>query len=127
MAATDALNAEANQSSSSIPRVVILGGGIAGIVTATHLASRLRGNHSAEFLLIDRDLACVEADAPHLRRGAPRITARKASVLRHTQSATDTDTGPGDLCDVDRERKTFELGAITLPDGTSKLLGGEIA
>ena len=43
--------------SSSIHHVVVVGGGIGGIVTATHLARRLRGTDRAGVILIDHNFA----------------------------------------------------------------------
>jgi NADH dehydrogenase len=40
-------------------RIVIVGGGIGGLVTATHLARKLRGSDKAEVLLVDRNRAHV--------------------------------------------------------------------
>ena len=40
-------------------RIVVVGGGVAGIVTATHLSRRLMRSKLADILLIDHNLAHV--------------------------------------------------------------------
>ncbi|MGH6793673.1 MAG: FAD-dependent oxidoreductase [Methylocella sp.] len=55
-------------------RIVIVGGGIGGLVTATHLARRLRRSGKAEVLLVDRQpCPCLEAHAARVRRGNVRL------------------------------------------------------
>jgi NADH:ubiquinone reductase (H+-translocating) len=127
MAATDAQSAEANPPSSSARRVVVLGGGIAGVVTATHLARRLRGTQRAEMLLIDHNFAHVWK--PMLRTfaaGTANYSTQSISFAPHAKR-NGYKYWPGDLCGVDREHKMVELGAIKLPDGASKLPGRQIS
>lgn len=107
-------------------RVVILGGGIAGIVTATHLARKLRRTKVAEVLLIDRNLAHVWKPMLHMfAAGTANYTTQSISFAPHATS-NGYRFWLGDLCGLDRTRKTVELGPITLPDGSSQLAGRSI-
>jgi NADH:ubiquinone reductase (H+-translocating) len=108
-------------------QVVIVGGGIGGIVTATHLAQRLRGTGRAEVILIDHNFAHAWKPMLHtFAAGTANYTVQSISFAPHAKR-----NGfiylPGDLCGVDRARKTVELAPVTLPDGHSKFPGRSIS
>jgi NADH:ubiquinone reductase (H+-translocating) len=108
-------------------QVVIVGGGIGGIVTATHLAQRLRGTGRAEVILIDHNFAHAWKPMLHtFAAGTANYTVQSISFAPHAKR-----NGfiylPGDLCGLDRARKTVELAPVTLPDGHSKFPGRSIS
>jgi NADH dehydrogenase len=108
-------------------RVVILGGGIAGIVTATHLARKLRRTEVAEVLLVDHNLAHVWKPMLHtFAAGTANYSTQSISFAPHS-TRNGYKFWPGDLCGLDRARTVVELGPITLPDGNSQLPGRSIS
>ncbi|MGH6812790.1 MAG: NAD(P)/FAD-dependent oxidoreductase [Methylocella sp.] len=107
-------------------RVVVLGGGIAGIVTATHLARKLGRTNAAEVLLVDHNLAHVWKPMLHtFAAGTANYSTQSISFAPHA-TRNGYKFWPGDLCGLDRTRKAVELGPITLPDGNSQLPGRSI-
>jgi NADH dehydrogenase len=107
-------------------RVVVLGGGIAGIVTATHLARKLGRPNAAEVLLVDHNLAHVWKTMLHtFAAGTANYSTESISFAPHAKR-NGYKFWPGDLCGLDRTRKAVELGPITLPDGNSQLPGRSI-
>ena len=107
-------------------QVVVLGGGIGGIVVATHLARRLGRAEAAGTLLIDRNLAHVWKPMLHMfAAGTANYATQSISFASHAER-NGFKYWPGDLCGLDRERKLVELGPFTLPDGNNKLPGRSI-
>lgn len=107
-------------------RVVVLGGGIAGVVMATHLARKVGRSDAAKILLIDHNLAHVWKPMLHtFAAGTANYSTQSISFAAHA-ARHGYRFWPGDLCGLDRMHKTVELGAITLPDGNSQLSGRSI-
>jgi NADH dehydrogenase len=66
--------------------VVVLGGGIAGIVTATHLARHLRSTKAAEILLIDHNFAHVWKPMLHtFAAGTANYSTQSISFASHAK------------------------------------------
>lgn len=107
-------------------RIVIVGGGVAGIVLATHLGRRLARRQAAEILLIDKNRAHVwkpmlhtfaAATENHTIQNVPFVAQAERAGFRYW---------PGALRGLDRGAKTLKLGPVTLPDGESALPGREV-
>jgi len=58
-------------------RIVVVGGGVAGIVTATHLSRRLTRSKLADILLVDHNLAHVWTYAAYFRSGNCQLHQRE--------------------------------------------------
>ena len=102
-------------------QVFIVGGGIGGIVTATHLARRLRGTDRVGVTLIDRNFAHAWKPMLHtFAAGTANHTVQSISLAPHAKRNGFAYL-PGDLAGLNRARKTVELGPLTLPDGRSQL------
>ena len=107
-------------------QVVVVGGGIAGIVTATHLARRLRGTDRAGVILIDHNFAHAWKPMLHtFAAGTANYTIQSISFAPRAKR-NGFAYWPGDLSGLDRGSKTVAL-SITLPDGHSKLPGRSIS
>jgi NADH:ubiquinone reductase (H+-translocating) len=108
-------------------QVIIVGGGIGGIVTATHLARRLRGTGRADVILIDHNFAHAWKPMLHtFAAGTANYTVQSISFAPHAKRNGFVYM-PGDLCGLDRGRQTADLAPITLPDGHSKFPGRSIS
>src|ERR1700731_4750832 len=107
-------------------KVVIVGGGIAGILAATHLGRRLKGSASTSVLLIDHNFAHVWKPMLHMFAAGTANYSTQSFSFAPLAKRSGIDYWPGELCGLDRERKTVELGPITLPDGHSELPGRSI-
>jgi NADH:ubiquinone reductase (H+-translocating) len=107
-------------------KVIIVSGGIAGILAATHLGRHLGRNLAASVLLIDHNFAHVWKPMLHtFAAGTANYTTQSFSFAPLAKR-NGIDYWPGELCGLDRERKTVELGAVMLPDGRSELPGRSI-
>jgi NADH dehydrogenase len=96
-------------------RIVIVGGGIGGMVTATHLARRLRGSSKAEVLLIDRNRAHVWKPMLHtFAAGTSDYANENVSFIPHAK-LTGYKYWPGDFGGLDRKTRTIQLKPTPLP------------
>jgi transposase IS116/IS110/IS902 family protein len=67
-------------------RIVVVGGGVAGIVTATHLSRRLTRSKLAEILLVDHNLAHVWKPMLHtFAAGTANYTNENISFISHAK------------------------------------------
>ena len=108
-------------------QVVVIGGGIGGIVTATHLARRLRRTDRAVVTLIDRNFAHAWKPMLHtFAAGTANFAVQSFSFAPHARRNGFV-YRPGELSGLDRASKTLKLGPITLPDGQSKLPGTTVS
>jgi len=104
-------------------RIVVVGGGVAGIVTATHLSRRLTRSKLADILLVDHNLAHVWKPMLHtFAAGTANYTNENISFISHAKR-NHFRYWPGELSGLSRSRKTVELGSVSMPDG-EKLPGG---
>ena len=96
-------------------RIVIVGGGMGGLVTATHLARRLRGSGKAEILLIDRNRAHVWKPMLHtFAAGTSDYANENVSFIPHAK-LTSYKYWPGDFGGLDRKTQTIKLKPTPLP------------
>jgi len=97
-------------------RIVVVGGGVAGLEIASSLGKRREALH-AEITLIDSDSAHVWKPMLHTIAAGTRDLAQQQT----TYMAQAADTGfayqPGEMCGLDRAAKEVLLAPITMPDG----------
>ncbi len=108
-------------------RIVVVGGGIAGIVVATHLARRLPRAEAAEVLLVDQNPAHVWKPMLHTFAAGTAVYANEAISYAAQASRSGFRAWPGVLAGLDRARRRVRLGPVRLPDGTDTLAGREVA
>ena len=107
-------------------RIVVVGGGIAGIVIATHLSRRLTRSKTAEILLIDHNLAHVWKPMLHtFAAGTANYANENVSFVSQAQRSG-FKYWPGELAGLDRSGKRVDLGPVPLPDATKTLPGWSI-
>jgi NADH dehydrogenase len=96
-------------------RIVVVGGGIGGLVTATHLARRLRGTGLAEIVLVDRNRAHVWKPMLHrFAAGTATYADENISFMPHAK-LTGYEYWAGDFGGLDRATKTVRLNPTPLP------------
>jgi NADH dehydrogenase len=96
-------------------RIVIVGGGIGGLVTATHLVRRLGRSGKAEILLVDRNRAHVWKPMLHtFAAGTSDYTYENVSFIPHAK-LTGYKYRPGDFGGLDRKAQTIKLNPTPLP------------
>jgi NADH:ubiquinone reductase (H+-translocating) len=96
-------------------RIVIVGGGIGGLVTATHLVRRLARSRKAEVLLVDRNRAHVWKPMLHtFAAGTSDYAYENVSFIPHAK-LTGYKYRPGDLGGLDRKAQTIKLNPTPLP------------
>jgi NADH:ubiquinone reductase (H+-translocating) len=96
-------------------RIVIVGGGIGGLVTATHLVRRLARSGKAEVLLVDRNRAHVWKPMLHtFAAGTADYAYENVSFIPHAK-LTGYKYRPGDLGGLDRKAQTIKLNPTPLP------------
>ena len=76
-------------------RIVVVGGGVAGIVTATHLSRRLTRSKLANILLIDHNLAHVWKPMLHTFAAGTANYTNENIVSSLMRSGTTSGTGLG--------------------------------
>ncbi len=107
-------------------RIVIVGGGIAGVVVATHMGRRSARRGESDILLIDRNPAHVwkpmlhtfaAGTATYANENIPFVSQAKRANFRYF---------PGMLAGLDRAAGEVELGPVLLADGVSELPGRRV-
>lgn len=104
--------------SKSGKRVVIVGGGIAGLELATALGRKWSGRRDApSVMLIDRDSAHVWKPMLHtIAAGTRDIFQQQTPYLAQAHDAG-FEYQPGEMCGLEREAREIELAPLLGPDG----------
>jgi len=98
-------------------RIVIAGGGIAGILLATKLGDQLGRSGRAAVTLIDSSPTHIWKPMLHtIAAGTRDVQQQQVIYLAHAREHGFTYL-PGEVRGLDRERRRVELGAIWAPDG----------
>lgn len=102
-------------------RIVIVGGGIAGLEVATKLGDQLGRPCKAEVTLVDRSPAHVWKPMLHaFAAGTAQPSHHRVSFLDHA-SRHHFRFWPGEMCGLDRAARMVKLASFLLPDGKTKL------
>jgi NADH:quinone reductase (non-electrogenic) len=102
-------------------RIVIVGGGIAGLLLATRLGDRLGRTGRASVTLIDRSPTHIWKPMLHtIAAGTRDVQQQQVIYLAHAR-----DHGfsyqPGEMCGLDRNARLVQLAELRTPDGESVL------
>lgn len=100
------------------PRIVIAGGGVAGLEVASTLGRHWRGERRApEITLVDRDSAHVWKPMLHtIAAGTRDISQQQTTYLAQAREAGFT-YHPGALCGLDRSAREIHMAPQQAPDG----------
>ncbi|RUL78823.1 NAD(P)/FAD-dependent oxidoreductase [Dyella choica] len=98
-------------------RIVIAGGGIAGILLATKLGDQLGRTGDATVTLIDRSPTHIWKPMLHtIAAGTRNVNQQSVIYLAHARRHGFT-YQPGEMCGLDRERREVQLAAINTQEG----------
>lgn len=103
-------------------RVVVIGGGVAGLIVATTLARKWAGRPVAggtrlSVTLVDSDSAHVWKPMLHtIAAGTRDIFQQQTSYVAQARSAGFT-YEPGEMCGLDRDTRTVLIASLHGPDG----------
>ncbi|RKU04934.1 FAD-dependent oxidoreductase [Burkholderia sp. Nafp2/4-1b] len=98
-------------------RIVIVGGGIAGLQLATHLGERLGRSGRAQVTVVDRSPTHVWKPMLHtIAAGTRDVQQQQVIFLAHARDHGYT-YQPGELKGLDRARRRVQLGEIRSQDG----------
>ncbi|MEM5386340.1 NAD(P)/FAD-dependent oxidoreductase [Paraburkholderia phymatum] len=109
-------------------RVLIVGGGVAGLETATSLARNWRGRNDApEVMLVDRDSAHVWKPMLHTIAAGTRDIAQQQTP--YVAQARDAGFAyqPGEICGLDRARREVLIAPLYAPDGRELIAARRLA
>jgi NADH dehydrogenase len=98
-------------------RIVIVGGGIAGILLATRLGDRLGRAGDATVTLIDRSPTHIWKPMLHtIAAGTRDVNQQRVIYLSHARQHGFS-YHPGEMCGLDRQRREVQLAAINAHEG----------
>ena len=103
-----------------LTRIVIVGGGVAGIEIASGLgrrAARSRQSTSCFITLLDADSAHIWKPMLHTIAAGTRDVYQQQVAYAAQAYAAGFTYQPGAMCGLDRERKEIEVAALMHPDG----------
>jgi NADH:ubiquinone reductase (H+-translocating) len=99
-------------------RIVIVGGGIAGILLATRLGDRLGQSGEATVTLIDRSPTHIWKPMLHtIAAGTRDVNQQRVFFLSHARQHGFT-YQPGEMCGLDRQLREVQLAAIGTHEGS---------
>ena len=107
-------------------RIVAVGGGIAGVVVATHMGRRSRRRGDASILLVDRNPAHVWKPMLHTFAAGTATYANESIPFVSQAKRAGFHYWPGTLAGLHRAAGEVELGPVLLPDGVSELPGRRV-
>lgn len=109
----DVMGMESTQRTNQQPhRLVIVGGGVAGLDIATHLAGNTAGNGSLQISLIDKEPAYVWKPMLHMiAAGTSDAGAQETAFAAQARTYGFT-YQPGCATSIDRERRQIHIGPL---------------
>jgi NADH dehydrogenase len=103
------------------PRIVIVGGGVAGLELATKLGDQLGRAGQAEVTLVDRSPAHAWKPMLHaFAAGTANPGQHRIPFLDHARRHHFR-FWPGEMCGLDRAARTVQLASFLLPGGKAEL------
>jgi NADH:ubiquinone reductase (H+-translocating) len=103
-------------------KIVIVGGGIAGLLLATKLGRRARSGLNVDVTLVDKSPTHIWKPMLHtIAAGTRDVNQQQVSYIAHA-AAHGYAYQPGDMCGLDRERKRVEIGELVASNG-ERVLG----
>ncbi|MDR5882081.1 FAD-dependent oxidoreductase [Caballeronia sp. LZ032] len=102
-------------------RIVIVGGGIAGILLATKLGREIRNGLAATVTLVDMSATHIWKPMLHtIAAGTRDVNLQQVSFIAHA-AAHGYAYQPGAMCGLDRERKQVQVAEIRAANGEKVL------
>jgi NADH:ubiquinone reductase (H+-translocating) len=95
-------------------KLVIVGGGVAGLDMATHLAGRKAGDRLLQVTLIDRDTAYVWKPMLHMIAAGTSEAGAQQTVYAPQALAYGFSFQPGEAIGIDREKCKVSLGPLRI-------------